>query len=79
MDNRSVVAAFLACWRVQDVETTLEYTNENIVYALYISETALPYGGETHGKANIRNVLYAILAEFDYLKYDRRSSRSTAM
>ena len=49
---------------------TMEYTNENIVYALYISETALPYGGETRGKANIRNVLYAILAEFDYLMYE---------
>jgi ketosteroid isomerase-like protein len=70
MDSRSLVAAFLARWRVQDVEMTLEYTNEDIVYALYISDTALPYGGETRGKANIRNVLYAILAEFDYLKYE---------
>lgn len=70
MDNRSLVAAFLAHWRVQDVEMTLAHTSEDIVYALYISEHALPYGGETSGKASIRNVLYAILAEFDYLKYD---------
>ncbi|NJO33495.1 MAG: nuclear transport factor 2 family protein, partial [Rhodospirillales bacterium] len=30
----------------------------------------LPYGGETRGKDNVRAVLYAILAEFDYLRYD---------
>lgn len=70
MDNRAVVESFLACWSVQDVELTIDHVHEDFVYALYISETALPYGGETRGKENVRAVLYAILAEFDYLRYE---------
>ena len=70
MDNRAVVGSFLACWSVQDVEMTVAHVHDDFVYALYISETALPYGGETRGKDNVRAVLYAILAEFDYLRYD---------
>lgn len=70
MDNRAIVESFLACWSVQDVEMTIAHVHDDFVYALYISETALPYGGETRGKDNVRAVLYAILAEFDYLRYD---------
>jgi ketosteroid isomerase-like protein len=70
MDNRAVVGSFLACWSVQDVEMTVAHVHEDFVYALYVSDTALPYGGETRGKENVRAVLYAILAEFDYLRYD---------
>ncbi|NJO21825.1 MAG: SnoaL-like domain-containing protein, partial [Sphingomonadales bacterium] len=70
MDNLAVVGSFLACWSVQDVEMTVAHVHDDFVYALYISETALPYGGETRGKDNVRAVLYAILAEFDYLCYD---------
>ena len=70
MDNRAVVGSFLACWSVQDVEMTVAHVHEDFVYALYISETALPYGGETRGRDNVRAVLYAILAEFDYLRYE---------
>ncbi|MFM9845858.1 MAG: nuclear transport factor 2 family protein [Hyphomicrobiaceae bacterium] len=70
MDNRAIVESFLACWSVQDVEMTIAHVHDDFVYALYISETALPYGGETRGKDNVRAVLFAILAEFDYLRYD---------
>lgn len=69
MDNRATVESFLACWSVQDVEMTVAHVHDDLVYALYISEAALPYGGETRGKDNVRTVLYAILAEFDYLHY----------
>lgn len=70
MDNRAVVESFLACWSVQDVEMTIEHVHDDFVYALYISETALPCGGETRGKDNVRAVLYTMLAEFDYLRYE---------
>ena len=67
MDNRAVVGSFLACWSVQDVEMTVAHVHEDFVYALYVSDTALPYGGETRGKENVRAVLYAILAEFAHV------------
>jgi ketosteroid isomerase-like protein len=70
VENRAIVESFLACWSVQDVEMTIAHVHDDLVYVLYISETALPYGGETRGKDNVRAVLYAILAEFDYLRYE---------
>lgn len=70
MDARDVVASFLACWSTQDVEMAIQHAHEDVIYALYISQTAIPWGGETRGKAQCRDVLYSILAEFDYLRYE---------
>src|SRR5437764_11041519 len=70
MSSRATVASYLACWGVQDVEMALQHVDEDIVYALYVSETALPFGGETRGKGNARNILYDLLARFDYLKHE---------
>ena len=70
MGSRAVVESLLAYWRVQDVEMAMAHAADNIVYKLFISETALPFAGETRGKANLRNVLYTILTDFDYLQYE---------
>jgi ketosteroid isomerase-like protein len=70
MDNRAVVISFLQSWMAQDVEMTVAHAADDVVYALHISNEALPFGGETHGKERIKGVLYAILADFDYLKYE---------
>jgi ketosteroid isomerase-like protein len=70
MDNQAIVVSFLKCWIAQDVELTVAHAADDVVYALHISKEALPFGGETHGKERIRGVLYAILADFDYLKYE---------
>ncbi len=70
MGSRAVVESLLACWRVQDVEMAMAHAADDIVYTLFISETALPFAGETRGKSNLRNVLYTILADFDYLQYE---------
>jgi ketosteroid isomerase-like protein len=70
MESRAVVESLLACWRVQDVEMAMTHAADDIVYTLFISETALPFAGETRGKASLRNVLYTILSDFDYLQYD---------
>ena len=70
MGSRAVVESLLACWRVQDVEMAMAHAADDIVYTLFISETALPFAGETRGKTNLRNVLYTILADFDYLQYE---------
>ncbi len=70
MDSRGVVVAVLESWAVQDVERAIAHAAEDIVYALHISDQALPFGGETCGWDAFRNVLYTILADFDYLKYE---------
>jgi ketosteroid isomerase-like protein len=70
MGNRDVVISFLTSWIAQDVELTVAHTADDVVYALHISNEALPFGGESHGKERIKGILYAILADFDYRKYE---------
>jgi len=69
MDRRAVVAAFFEYWKAQDVDMALSLTAEDVVYNLYLSSSAVPHGGETRGRERCREVLYGVLAEFDYLLY----------
>jgi ketosteroid isomerase-like protein len=70
MDNRTIVVSFLDSWIAQDVELTVAHVADDFVYALHISNEVLPFGGETRGREEIKSVLYTILADFDYLKYE---------
>lgn len=70
MDSRAVVDEFLRNWLAQDIEGTVATGAEDIVFALHISNDALPFGGETHGRDACRSLLYTILADFDYLRYE---------
>ena len=71
MDARSVVEAIITCWDTQDVETTMAYIDDDAVYALYVSEQTVPFGGVSEGKDAIRATLYMMLEQFDYLRFDR--------
>lgn len=71
MDARSVVESLIACWATQDVEMTMAHISEEAVYSLYLSEETVPFGGVSQGKEHIRATLYMMLAEFDYLRFDR--------
>jgi ketosteroid isomerase-like protein len=70
MSNRAVVESFFASWGAQDVELTLAVCHDNIVYKLYVESDILPFGGEKRGKEACRDLLFSILADFDYLKYE---------
>lgn len=71
IDARSVVEAVIAVWNTQDVEATLAYVDDDAVYALYVSEETVPFGGVSNGKDEIRATLFMMLSEFDYLRFDR--------
>lgn len=68
---RSVIEAIIAVWNTQDVEATLAYIDDDAIYALYVSEETVPFGGVSKGKDEIRATLFMMLAEFDYLRFDR--------
>jgi ketosteroid isomerase-like protein len=68
--DRKLIERALAFWSVQDVEQTLEAFSDDIVYQLYICQSALPFGGETRGKEAVRTMLFDILAQFDYVSYE---------
>ncbi len=71
IDAQSVVEAVIAVWNTQDVEATLAYVDDDAVYALYVSEETVPFGGVSNGKDEIRATLFMMLSEFDYLRFDR--------
>lgn len=71
VEARSVVEALIAVWNTQDVEATLAFVHDDAVYALYVSEEVVPFGGVSNGKDEIRATLFMMLSEFDYLRFDR--------
>jgi len=70
MDSRSVVASFLACWSVQDLEMAVAHTHPDIVYTIHNGRDASPLAGAYCGPEACRDLGYAMLAEFDYLTYE---------
>lgn len=69
MKDIEVVGLFFEYWKVQDVELALSLASEDVVYNLYLSDAAVPHGGATRGREKCRDVLYMVLADFDYLEY----------
>ncbi len=71
MNARSVIEAVIKAWSAQDVETTISYCSDDVVYALHISEQAVPFAGASEGKDAVRATLHMMLEMFDYLKFDQ--------
>ena len=67
MTTRAIIEEIMAMWCVQDVERTVDCMSEDAVYQLYISENALPYGGQTRGREAIRDMFYTMLTDWNYL------------
>jgi ketosteroid isomerase-like protein len=70
MDSRSVVASFFECWRVQDLEMALVHLHPEIVYVIHNGPDASPLAGVYCGIDRVRELGYAVLAEFDYIHYE---------
>ncbi len=70
MGVREVVEEVLRLWAAQDVESTFVHVAEDVVYALYFDEALAPYAGVTYGKEGMKAAFYAMIEEFDYLKYE---------
>jgi ketosteroid isomerase-like protein len=68
--DRAVIEAVLRFWSVQDVEQTLACFSDDIVYQLYMCRSATPFGGEVIGIDDVRDLLFDILADFDYVRYE---------
>lgn len=68
--DRAVMAAVLDYWSAQDVEQTVALMADDIVYQLYVCNSAHPFGGEWIGRDAVRTLLFDLLAAFDYLAYD---------
>lgn len=63
------VRQFLTTWASGDLGATVSFIADDCIYALYISSEALPFAGETVGKAAIVDALRLIRTQFDYVLY----------
>lgn len=70
MDSRSVVTSFFTCWAVQDVEWAIAHYAEDAVYELHVDPSAALVDRVYRGRDACRVALYALLKDFDYLKYE---------
>jgi ketosteroid isomerase-like protein len=70
MDNKAMVKSFFVSWSAQDVELAAMHFHDDMVYELHSVTRELPYTGVTRGKAAVRDLLFTILKDFDYLKYE---------
>lgn len=67
--DHAVVEAMLSYWSAQDVEQTISLLAGDIVYQLYVCQSVHPFGGERVGREAVRDMLFDLLADFDYLSY----------
>jgi ketosteroid isomerase-like protein len=70
MDNEAIVRSFFLCWGAQDIELASMHFHEDMVYELHSVTRELPYAGVTRGRAACRDVMFTIIQDFDYLKYE---------
>lgn len=68
-NNVVILRRFVRAWAEGDIPETMRYIAHDCVYALHISEVALPFAGETVGARAIEGTLRHIRDNFDYLLY----------
>lgn len=66
----SVVRRYWKLWAAHDRLAALTLVADDVVFAMYIPEDVLPFGGETKGKAAASDRLISILEQFDPVRYE---------
>jgi ketosteroid isomerase-like protein len=70
-----VVRALWRVWSRRDKAATLALLADDIVFALFVPQEVVPFGGETVGKASVSDRLQTILDQFDTLSYEGKVTR----
>jgi ketosteroid isomerase-like protein len=69
VDPGSLVQTYCERWAARDKLGCLGLMSSNVVWALYVPQEVLPFGGETRGVASISDRLQMVLDQFDTLNY----------
>jgi ketosteroid isomerase-like protein len=75
-DPAQVVRALWKAWQRRDKTATLATLADGIVFALYVPQEVLPFGGETRGKASVSDRLQMILDQFETVLYEGKVTRT---
>jgi ketosteroid isomerase-like protein len=69
-DPSDVLEAVWRSWRIRDKAAVLALVADDVVYAIYVPNEVLPFGGETVGKAALSDRLQSMIDQFEVLNYD---------
>lgn len=75
-DPAQIVRALWSAWRKRDKAVCLALLADNIVFALFVPQEVLPFGGETVGRSSVSDRLQTILEQFDTLGYEGKVTRT---
>lgn len=67
-DAEAVIEGLFAAWRMQDIEATLAYCADDMVYEVHQPDGITGLGGVMIGRAQIRSYLEAVCARWEFLE-----------
>ena len=65
-----ILTGFCQAWKTQDLAGALEFVHDDIVYAMFIPQEVVPFGGETRGKPAMADRMRMIIEQFDTLRFE---------
>ena len=69
-ETEGVTPRFCAAWERQDLHGALAFIDDDIVYAMFIPQDVVPFGGETRGKAAMADRMRTILDQFAMVRFE---------
>lgn len=69
-DAAGIVTEYWRIWAKRDKAAAIALTHPDLLYALYVPESVLPFGGETRGRNALSDRLQTILDVFDTVRYE---------
>lgn len=75
-EPKNVLFSFCRIWERQDLAGALELVHDDIVYAMFIPQDVVPFGGETRGKAAMADRMSMILEHFNMQQFETVYDRS---
>lgn len=74
-DPSAVFTGFCQACKTQDLAGAMEHVDADVVYAMYIPQDVVPFGGETHGKPAMSDRLRTIIEQFDTVQFEETITR----
>ncbi|MBX9926580.1 MAG: nuclear transport factor 2 family protein [Hyphomicrobiaceae bacterium] len=70
-NDLKVINALMDAWKVQDVQQTLAFLSDDIVFVVNHDEVASTDMGVTRGKAAVAALMTHMTTDFEYAEYDQ--------
>ena len=75
-EPKNVLFSFCRVWERQDLTGALELVHDDVVYAMYVPQDVLPFGGETHGKPAMSDRIRMIRDQFELQRFETVHDKS---